>query len=381
MPPIGKGLVIDGRYVVQSVLGEGSMAEVYKVSHVQLGTLHALKVLKLEHESIRERMMREGQFQAKLRHKNIVSVSDVVPVNDNAGLVMEYIDGGSLAELLAGHRLTSEQVDVLARGLLDGVEAAHDAGYIHRDLKPANILLAREGKELVPKITDFGLAKALDASNTLTKSGVMMGTPAYMAPEQIQDAKHVDQRADIFSVGAILYHLVAGRRPFDDPNIANVLTAVLDGDYPPITDFAPQLAPHRVRAITAALEVEVEGRVPTAAMLRAMWTGEAVERDSETTEGPFGRALLDSLSAASPRADIADLATVINTPDMPNPPARKGTPGPARRRASPRRPPPRRRGPSPLTLVLGAIGILMLLFLATVVGFGLGSVILLWLQT
>jgi serine/threonine protein kinase len=374
---VGKGTVIDGRYEVQSTLGEGSMAEVYHVVHKQLGTEHALKVLKLEHESIRERMMREGQFQAKLRHPNIVSVSDVVPVGDNAGLVMEYIDGGSLAELLAGHRLTSDQVDVLARGLLDGVEAAHDAGYIHRDLKPANILLAREGRKLVPKITDFGLAKALDASNTLTKSGVMMGTPAYMAPEQIQDAKHVDRRADLFSVGAILYHMVAGRRPFDDPNIANVLTAVLDGDYPPITDFAPQLASHRVKAIEAALQVEPDDRVPDCASLRALWTGQVLEhRDSETTEGPFGRELLDSLSAtSSPKVDIADLATVIKTPATPDP-------GPQRTSRPPPRPPTRRRrrGPSYLTLGLAALGIGLAMVLATLVGFGLGSLLLYGMQ-
>jgi serine/threonine protein kinase len=374
---VGKGTVIDGRYEVQSTLGEGSMAEVYHVVHKQLGTEHALKVLKLEHESIRERMMREGQFQAKLRHPNIVSVSDVVPVGDNAGLVMEYIDGGSLAELLAGHRLTADQVDVLARGLLDGVEAAHDAGYIHRDLKPANILLAREGRKLVPKITDFGLAKALDASNTLTKSGVMMGTPAYMAPEQIQDAKHVDRRADLFSVGAILYHMVAGRRPFDDPNIANVLTAVLDGDYPPITDFAPQLASHRVKAIEAALQVEPDDRVPDCASLRALWTGQVLEhRDSETTEGPFGRELLDSLSAtSSPKVDIADLATVIKTPATPDP-------GPQRTSRPPPRPPTRRRrrGPSYLTLGLAALGIGLAMVLATLVGFGLGSLLLYGMQ-
>ncbi|MCB9670261.1 MAG: serine/threonine protein kinase [Alphaproteobacteria bacterium] len=378
-----KGEMIDGRYEVLAELGEGSMAEVYKVRHRQLGTEHALKVLKLEHESIRERMMREGQFQAKLRHPNIVPVTDVVPMGDAAGLVMELVDGGSLGDLLAAHRLNEQQVDALALGLLDGVEAAHKAGLIHRDLKPANILLAREGKNLIPKITDFGLAKALDASQTLTKSGVMMGTPAYMAPEQIHDAKRVDQRADVFSVGAILYHMVAGRRPFDDPNIANVLTAVLDGDYPPVTKFAPTLPAHRVKAIDAALKVEAEDRVGSCAELRRMWIGEEEDiptRDAETTEGPFGRALLDSLSAPKDEdRNISHLATVIRKPTPAPAPPRPAAPPPPPKKA------PRRRGPPPssdssMTYVFIALVLLLVMAIAAFLGFGLGTTILIWLK-
>ncbi len=366
-----KGDLIDGRYEVLASLGEGSMAQVYKVRHRQLGTEHALKVLKLGHASIRKRMMREGQFQAKLRHPNIVNVTDVVPMGDAAGLVMEYIDGGSLAQLLHTHRLTEKQVDALARGLLDGVEAAHDAGLIHRDLKPANILLAREGKTLVPKITDFGLAKALDTANqTLTRSGVMMGTPAYMAPEQIQDAKRVDQRADIFSLGAILYHMVTGRMPFDDPNIANVLTAVLDGNYPPVLTLAPDLPPHRAKAIESALKVDPDERVGSCAELRRMWTGE-LHVDTETTEGPFGPELLDSLSTKKrepEQENIGHLPTVIRSiPRLPTPP-----------------PPPRRAAPplidSPGMVAFGVVVVVLSIAIFAVAGFGVGTTVLLWLR-
>lgn len=373
---LAPGELIDNRYEVLDVLGEGSMAEVYRVKHAQLGTEHAVKVLKLEHPSIRERMLREGQFQAKLRHANIVNVSDVVPLGDGAGLVMEYIDGGSLADLLQNHRLTEKQIDALAAGMLDGIEAAHDAGLIHRDLKPANILLAREGKKLVPKITDFGLAKALDGSATLTRSGVMMGTPAYMAPEQIHDAKRVDQRADIFSLGAILYHMVAGRRPFDDANIANVLTAVLDGDFPPLSKVAPDLPAHRARAIEKALEVELEDRAASCSDLRHLWNGafEGPERDSETTEGPFGSELLDSLAQVKdPNTSIGHLATVIRTPppESPSPPA-----DPAPRRPRRDLPP---SGDNTLALAFGGLTLLLTLTLALLVGFAVGSAILIWL--
>ena len=379
------GDVIDGRYEVVANLGEGSMAEVFHVRHLKLGSEHALKVLKLEHPSIRERMAREGQYQAKLKHPNIVNVSDVVPMGDDAGLVMEFIDGGSLAELLNGHRLNDKQIDALATGMMDGLEAAHQAGLIHRDLKPANILLARDGKRLVPKITDFGLAKALDSSATLTKSGVMMGTPAYMAPEQIHDAKHVDQRADLFSLGAILYHMVAGRRPFDDPNIANVLTAVLDGEYPPLAQTAPDLPPHRAKAIEAALEVEVEDRVATCAELRRLWNGTPAlpGLDAETTEGPFGREFLDSLTQRenSNPVDIGHLATVIRKPppslsdgSTPRPASRTNAPAPRRRSTPPPSP-----GDNLYAIAFGGITLVLVLLLVGVVGFGLGSAILLWL--
>lgn len=313
--PLAPSTIIDDRYQVETLLGEGAMAEVYRVKHTQLGTTHALKVLKLEGENIYERFLREGQVQAKLNHPNIVAVSDIVKVGKEPGLVMEYVDGSSLDLLLSTERLTLKQVDHLARGIIAGVAAAHGKGLIHRDLKPANILLALDGKRLVPKVTDFGLAKAMDNSSNWnsTKSGVMMGTPAYMAPEQILDAKRVDARADIFSLGAILFHMVCGRRPFDQRTVADTLGAVLDGARPRVIDLAPDLPPFRIAAIDAALEVDRDKRVATCKELLAMWTGE-YQANSLQEHVPFDsevfKRLMDAGQGIPLHALGADASTV-----------------------------------------------------------------------
>ena len=137
---------IVGRYVVEAHLGEGGMATVYKARHRELGSLHALKLMKAE-QADHERLMREGQAQALARHHNIVTVTDVVRYDDTIGLVMELIEGPTLKEHLKHNRLSLEEVDRIAIQILGGVEAAHKAGLVHRDLKPSNILLveARTG--------------------------------------------------------------------------------------------------------------------------------------------------------------------------------------------------------------------------------------------
>ena len=153
---LSSGQSIEGRYTVLRLLGAGGMARVYQVRHAELGSLHALKVLRVSSPEIRERLRQEGRVQSRVRHPNIVAVTDVVSVQGAPGLVMEYIGGPSLRDLLDASRLDHRQADGLARGILDGVEAAHRAGLIHRDLKPGNVLLDPVGDRLVPRITDFG---------------------------------------------------------------------------------------------------------------------------------------------------------------------------------------------------------------------------------
>src|SRR6185503_18078691 len=130
--------------------------------HLQLGSLHALKVLTSPTEAIALRLRREGRAQAKLRHPNIVAVTDSIDVFGEPGLVMEYVRGPSLAELLQKRRLTVDQAEHLALGILRGVAAAHGLGLVHRDLKPGNVLLAIDADALLPKVADFGLAKILE---------------------------------------------------------------------------------------------------------------------------------------------------------------------------------------------------------------------------
>jgi len=265
------GTAIDGRYVVTGQLGRGAMATVYRVRHAELGTVHALKVLDSTSPDLERRLLVEGRAQAALRHPNVVAVTDVVRVDGAPGLVMELVEGPTLEQVLARGSLTVPEVDELARGLFAGVAAAHDAELVHRDLKPGNILLA-VGDGVTPRVTDFGLAKLLtDGGDTATRSGATLGTPAYMAPEQVRSSRDVDARADVFALGAILYELLAGRRPFSGGDSFATMEAVAYGRYTPIDEAAPG-APARMReAVTAALVTDREARAPSVAALAAQW--------------------------------------------------------------------------------------------------------------
>ena len=269
------------RYRVDTKLGEGGMALVYRVQHVQLGTWHALKVLRSSWAPIRDRLLLEGRVQAQLQHPNIVAVTDVVEVHGAPGLVMEYVAGPSLDSLLRHTRLSIMQADMLGRGIIAGVAAAHEQGLIHRDLKPANILLAVGKFGVVPKVADFGLAKLLDtgesSSARQTRTGVGMGTPAFMSPEQLRDAKNVDCRADVFALGAILYELACGARAFDTDDVLDLFAAIAAGQYVHPREHAPELPSRMVDAIVGALEPDRDKRWPDCASLLQAWTGEPTE--------------------------------------------------------------------------------------------------------
>ena len=286
------GTTIDGRYRVVAKLGAGGLAVVYKVEQLQLGTTHALKVLSRDGKGIRKRLFREGQLQGKLRHPNIAAVTDIVEVNGMPALIMEFVRGASLEELLVSEPLTLQQVDHIVRGIITGVGAAHRRGMIHRDLKPGNILLEVVDGVLTPKITDFGLAKALDEPSE-TQAGVMMGTPQYMPPEQIEDASSVDHRADVWSLGVILYELTTGVRPFEHSSLPDLLRLILDDVREPVTARNPSLPEGMVAAIEGALVAEVDERIPDCATLLALWTGE--EQVSEV--GGFSKSVLDRMIA------------------------------------------------------------------------------------
>src|SRR6188768_3066809 len=199
---LGVGQNID-RYVVEDYAGHGGMAVVYRVRHRDLGTLHALKVLTVGRPTIRDRLLQEGRAQAGLRHPNLVGVTDVIRVDGSMALVMEFVDGPDLGKWLSRYRRAStDECRVLLRGLCDGLGLAHARGIVHRDLKPQNVLLERTPAGFRAKITDFGIAKILEdvAGPRTTKSNVAMGTPHYMAPEQVRDAASADHRADVFAL-------------------------------------------------------------------------------------------------------------------------------------------------------------------------------------
>ena len=251
------------------------MATVYKVRHQTLGSEHAMKVLVSGTASIRDRMIQEGRVQANLHHPNVVQVTDVDEYNDAPILVMEFVDGPDLHTYLSEHgRLEIGSAVHLFRGIVRGVRAAHQAGIVHRDLKPANVLLAKGPHGMVPKIADFGLVKVVreetEKDGPTTRAGAAMGTPEFMAPEQIRDASTVDSRADLFSLGCLLYFLVCGQPPFTHRTMVKVFNAVLAGDYRPVSDVLPGAPPALDEVIAALLTVDVDERVQDCDALMTM---------------------------------------------------------------------------------------------------------------
>lgn len=257
---LGVGQQVD-RFTIDSVLGEGGMAVVYRVRHSTLGTAHALKLLKYGDEAIQRRLVTEGQVQAALKSANIVTVSDVLTIGGMPALLMEFIDGPSLEDWLESNKVSIPLALAIFRGVLAGVACAHRAGLIHRDLKPGNVLLAPVDGAVVPKVADFGLAKVMGSSVHATRSATSLGTPHFMAPEQIRNAKHVDQRADIFSLGCILYHLVCAVRPFNQRSEVDVYGAICAAKYEDPATLRPDLPLPVVAAIKGCLVVDADARI------------------------------------------------------------------------------------------------------------------------
>lgn len=277
--------IADGKYIIEHELGEGGLAVVYKVRHATLDTPFAVKILKVTLPSLQSRLITEGQLQAQLQHPNVVKVTDVITVDGFPALVMEFIDGIALDDYLNEHAPTSEEAIELFLQILDAVEEAHDRGIIHRDLKPANVMMQKTRSKMIPKVCDFGLGKNL-AKEGQTRTGQQMGTPAYMAPEQIRSTKDVDQRANIFSLGAILYELLTGHRAFRAANTLDLLNAVATQPHPTPRLYIQDLDDRYVQAIDGALTKNAQFRIPDCATLRRVLLGEEewkVERPSART--------------------------------------------------------------------------------------------------
>ncbi len=252
------------RFLVEATIGIGGMATVFRVRHRQLHTLHALKMLKVSNPALAGRLLQEGRIQAGLKHPNVVAVADVVEHEGSIGLLMELVEGSSLEDCLReGPMLYDEALEIF-RQVLAGMAAAHAAGVTHRDLKPANILLANEGGHLVAKVTDFGIAKVIRAEEggDNTRTGMGMGTPGYMAPEQVTDAAGVDLRADVFALGAIFYEMLSGRRAFKGADQLDTLNRTVKGVYAPLSRVVPGIPAVVDAVVRRALSVHREDRFP-----------------------------------------------------------------------------------------------------------------------
>ena len=255
------GDIID-RYRVEAVLGEGGMSVVYRVRHVTLGTLHAMKVLSGRSKDLAARMQTEGSIQARLRHPNIVGVRDVLELEHGLALLLDYVHGPELRALCDEAAMSPDDALVVFRSVAAGVAFAHHSGFVHRDLKPANVLLQVRSDRVVPRVADFGLVKALGdaAFASRTRTGAAMGTPAYMAPEQVADAKGVDRRADLWSLGCMLYAMLTGSDPFQAPSVLGLFHRIATADYPPLAEVAPHVPERMVAAVDAMLQPDPRSR-------------------------------------------------------------------------------------------------------------------------
>ena len=247
-----------GRYEIVDEIGKGAMGIVYLARDPLIGRLVALKTFRIgysikdqEMEQFRIRFMREAQSAGILTHPNIVTIHDVVEASDEglAFIAMEYVRGTNLKLMLQGEQpLTLRGVlDIIAQ-VGEALDYAHANRVIHRDVKPANILITAENRV---KITDFGIAR-LDSSN-LTQEGQLLGTPNYMAPEQIQ-GKEVDARADLFSLGVVLYEMLTRHKPFQGENLTVVSHRIVYDHFTPLREYARDLPPGVDRVLSRALE-------------------------------------------------------------------------------------------------------------------------------
>ena len=260
-------------YVVERLLGSGSLGAVYLVRHEILDTIYAMKVLfpevAKEHSDYVKRFLREAKIAPRIRHPNLVAVHDC-GYDEERGLyylVMDYISGGDLRQALAfaGRFAPDRAVEVVLQ-VASALDAAQKYHVVHRDIKPENIMIQPDG---LVKLVDLGIAKADDIKDSLcTEAESVFGTPAYVAPEQAIDASVVDVRADIYSLGVVLFEMIAGKVPFDGPNAPQILVQTLSSDpFPDIRDINPDVSPQLAVIIRRMCVKEPDRRIPTPAAL------------------------------------------------------------------------------------------------------------------
>jgi serine/threonine-protein kinase len=236
--PVQQGDVIDGKYCVDKVLGMGGMGVVVAATHTALGRKVAIKFLlpeALEHPEIVARFDREARAAATVKGRHVVHIIDVGKLSDGRSfMVMEHLDGEDLEHVLDARGALSvpEAISYLLQ-TCEALAEAHAANIVHRDLKPANLFLAKQpDRRSIIKVLDFGISKVQGDAGALTKTATAMGTPYYMSPEQLKNAKDVDARADIWSLGVILFELLSNVRPFTGESMPEIVAKILTNDRP-----------------------------------------------------------------------------------------------------------------------------------------------------
>lgn len=264
-----KEQILLGRYRIERVLGQGGMGTVIAARHLELGELHAIKMLHLhaaQSDSAAERFLREARALAKLKGDHLARVYDVGrDADERLYMVMEYLEGMDLKTYLASKRkLPVEEAVHYVLQACEGIEEAHELGIVHRDLKPANLFLTKKRKASAPmlKVLDFGISKELvaGADAGLTKSSAVLGSPLYMSPEQMESSRKVDKRTDIWSLGVVLYELIAGTPPFQGHSMMQVMQRVMMVEPAPIQTLVPEISSALAQVITRCLQKRPDAR-------------------------------------------------------------------------------------------------------------------------
>jgi eukaryotic-like serine/threonine-protein kinase len=296
-----------GPYEIVAPLGAGGMGEVYRARDTRLDRTVAIKILP-QHltakANVKQRFEREARAISSLQHPNICTLYDVGHQDGTDFLVMEYLEGETLADRLAKGPLAPEQVLKIGIEICEGLETAHRTGVVHRDLKPGNIMLTKTGAKLL----DFGLAKplevapavsltalptsskAMEAAKPVTAEGTIVGTFQYMSPEQLE-GKEADERSDIFALGAVLYEMATGRRAFEGKSQTSVIAAILEREPPPISSLQPMSPPQLDRVVKLCLAKDPDERVQSAhdVKLQLEWIRDAGSQAGSPAPGTAHR--------------------------------------------------------------------------------------------
>jgi serine/threonine protein kinase len=296
MPPTNQLETVGGRYRLGEPLGHGGMGEVFVAHDLRLDREVALKLLRAnlaEQDGMRERVVAEARLAARLTHPNVVAVLDTGEQAGRPFVVMELLSGRTLRDELRGGPMPPERVRDVALQVLRALAAAHALGIVHRDVKPGNVLDAGVGTW---KVADFGIAKWVHADETLTGTGELLGSPAYLAPERI-DGAQAGPASDLYAVGVLMYEALLGRKPFvgDDPFA--LADAIRRGAYEEPTAILPDADPGLVGVIGRAMRLDPRDRYESAEAM-----AEALREDDASPEATT----LFTEEAAEPRIDDAD---------------------------------------------------------------------------
>ncbi|MFZ5897157.1 MAG: serine/threonine protein kinase [Myxococcota bacterium] len=273
---LSPGDLIDGKYRILRLIGDGGMGSVYEARHEMLGVPVALKFLHADlakRPGLSARFLQEARVSATIQSPHVAHVTDVDTAADGSPyLVMELLHGESLQALLSRRgKFTPDQSVDFSLQILAGLEVAHALGVVHRDMKPDNVFVTPSTGGPLLKLIDFGIAKLKESSEykkELTRAGVVMGTPEYMAPEQFYAARDVDHRADIYSLGVMLFEMLSGVRPADGDTPEAIVSAVMSGNVRRLATLDPSLPPKLVAIVERALQPDRDRRFATAHELR-----------------------------------------------------------------------------------------------------------------